>query len=154
MGNTASQPSDSSSLAAAPGGTWHWALNVTRPGLEACIKEVSATPFWRDVAQQYHRYGRMGGDMGAASQLAPFASCRMAAHCIQVYLTAPQGGALDLCVVRTCMFGDEAAAMPCRLPRLGIVITTESQGVRPSGLNHMEAYAFRQRYGFHSSIIE
>lgn len=42
----------------------------------------------------------------------------------------------------------------CSLPRLGIVVTSDHTSVRVAGLNHMEAYAHRHGYGFHSSIIE
>lgn len=42
----------------------------------------------------------------------------------------------------------------CSLPRLGIVIATEPDAVRLTGLGHINAYASRHRYGFHSALIK
>lgn len=42
----------------------------------------------------------------------------------------------------------------CSLPKLGIVIATEHGAVRLAGLSHMETYAFRHGYGFHSPLIQ
>lgn len=39
-----------------PPGTWTWSFNVSRPGLEGCVRRISATPFWQSVAEQYSKW--------------------------------------------------------------------------------------------------
>jgi len=49
-------------------GTWSWAFNVSRPAMEACIRKVSAEPFWQEVQATYNGCVCCPAGFGQANQ--------------------------------------------------------------------------------------
>ena len=47
-----------------------------------------------------------------------------------------------------------APFLPCRLPKLGIVVTSTKSNLNTAVLHNIETYAHRHGYGFHTAVIK